>query len=184
VSLVENDREIDRILQQGNHDHSVTTIPLIAETLQKHDWKMTDLNEVIVGVGPGSYTGVRIGVSIAKMIGYLNRIKVSAVSSLALIASASEASLIIPMIDARRGNIFTAAFCQENNIMQYKVKDCLIDREKYLAGFTAEKYETIEEGTYMIEKIIRSRLLSPVENIHELVPNYLQMTEAERNIRQ
>ncbi|HOP57082.1 MAG TPA: tRNA (adenosine(37)-N6)-threonylcarbamoyltransferase complex dimerization subunit type 1 TsaB [Bacillota bacterium] len=184
LSLIENDREKENIIKSGNHDHSVTTIPLMAELLERNGWKLNELDEIIVGIGPGSYTGVRIGVTIAKMIGYLNHIKVSAVSSLALLASGSEAKIIVPLIDARRQNAFIAAFKQNNGKLEYMKPDCLANKEEFLDGMKPMDYEVVDSGKYNIEKIITSGLLISIENIHELVPNYLQMTEAERNIQQ
>lgn len=180
LSLVINDSEKQSIYQEGINNHSVTIIPLLDEMLKKEGLKLTDLDGIIIGIGPGSYTGVRIGVTVAKMIGYLNNIKVSTVSSLALIASASEGNYVIPFIDARRGNAFMALFQQQDNKLEYVKEDCLENMEKYKAECKYD-FDFIASGKPNIDKIINSSLLKEVNNVHDLIPNYLRITEAERN---
>lgn len=182
LSLIIDDREVANVYQEGINNHSVTIIPLLANLLESNELTLKDINEVIIGIGPGSYTGVRIGVSIAKMIGYLNNIKVKTVSSLALIASSSDAEFVVPMIDARRSNAFTACFRQDNGKMTYIKEDTLANFDDFLSELIVE-YDTVTEGVFKIEKIIKSGLADPVDDIHALVPNYLQITEAERNKR-
>lgn len=180
LSLMIDNVEKQYFYQIGINNHSVTIIPLLDEMLQKEGLILKDIDEIIVGIGPGSYTGVRIGVTVAKMIGYLNNIKVSSVSSLALIASASEKVYTLPFIDARRGNAFMALFKQVNRVLTRVNEDCLANIEEYKTSVTME-YDFIDEGKPNIEKIINSNLLETIDNIHELKPNYLRITEAERN---
>ncbi|MBN2505050.1 MAG: tRNA (adenosine(37)-N6)-threonylcarbamoyltransferase complex dimerization subunit type 1 TsaB [Bacilli bacterium] len=180
LSLVIDDKEHEHVYQEGINNHSVTIIPLLVEMLERHNLTLKNIDEIIVGIGPGSYTGVRIGVSIAKMIGYLNNVRVSTVSSLALLASRSDNEYVVPMIDARRGNAFVACLRQKQGILHYVIDDSLENRDEFLEKLE-HPYEVVLEGVPSIEKIIASNFLSPVDSIHELVPNYLQVTEAERN---
>ncbi len=180
LSLVIDGKEKQSFYQEGINNHSVTIIPLLSEILENNKITLPEIDEVIVGIGPGSYTGVRIGVTVAKMIGYLNKIKVSKVSSLALIASASKFDNIIPYIDARRGNAFVAAFNKVNNKLEYIDRDTLENFEEYKKKYN-DTYECISEGEPQIDIIIESKILEPVLNIHDLKPNYLRITEAERN---
>ena len=82
---------------------------------------LKDINEVYVGIGPGSYTGVRIAVVISKMIGAMNNIPVYEFSTLSLIATAS-LNESFPLIDARRGNAYLSHFDKDlNRLMEDKV---------------------------------------------------------------
>lgn len=180
LSLVCDGIEKQHIYQEGINNHSVTIIPKLEEILNRENLSLKNLDEIIVGIGPGSYTGVRIGVTVAKMIGYLNHIKVSQVSSLALIASASDKEYIIPYIDARRGNAFMALIKQKNGLLEYIKPDCLENIDDFKAECNYE-FDFISEGIPDINKILASGLLEIVENVHELKPNYLRITEAERN---
>ncbi len=181
LALVVDDIEVDSVYQVGDNNHSVTIMPLLEEMLQKQHIELTDINEVIVGIGPGSYTGVRIGVTVAKMIGYLNQIVVKEISSLALMASHSNKAYVLPLIDARRGNAFMALF-ENKTTLKYLYQDVLKNIEVFKSNINQD-YEIIKEGKPDIQKIIQSDLLKKVEDIHELVPNYLQVTEAERNLK-
>ena len=180
LSLVIDGIEKQCVYQEGINNHSVTIIPNLEDILNKENLSLRDLDEIIIGVGPGSYTGVRIGVTVAKMIGYLNHFKVSQVSSLALIASASDKEYIIPNIDARRGNAFMALIKQKNGILEYIKPDCLENIDIFKAACEHE-FDFISEGMPNVNKIIASGLLEEVKNVHELKPNYLRITEAERN---
>jgi tRNA threonylcarbamoyladenosine biosynthesis protein TsaB len=180
LSLVIDDREVGWVYEQGMNNHSVTIIPHLVALLEQHALKLTDMNEVVIGVGPGSYTGVRIGVTIAKMIGYLNHIKVHSVSTLALMASSSDQEWIVPMIDARRGRAFMAYFQQSDHLLKPIHGDTLESRDEFVERLDPN-VAIVEAGRPDIMKIIHSNLLSEVTDIHALVPNYLQITEAERN---
>jgi len=180
LSLIIDGIEKQSVYQEGINNHSVTIIPYLDEILKKENMSLRELDEVIVGVGPGSYTGVRIGVTVAKMIGYLNKIKVSTVSSLALIASSSSKEYIVPYVDARRGNAFLAYFKQTNGQIERIEEDCLENIEVFLKTKTND-YDFIYEGVPNISKILDTNLVTSINDIHELQPNYLRITEAERN---
>ncbi|MBN2540639.1 MAG: tRNA (adenosine(37)-N6)-threonylcarbamoyltransferase complex dimerization subunit type 1 TsaB [Bacilli bacterium] len=180
LSLVIDNHEVQSIYQEGINNHSVTIIPFLDELLEQEHIGLQDLDEVIVGVGPGSYTGVRIGVTVAKMIGYLNNIPVKTISSLALIASSSDAEYVIPYVDARRGNAFITCFKQVNGKLDFVTEESLEQIETYLEQFDFT-YDFIAEGKPNANKIIQSNLLQDIDEIHELKPNYLRITEAERN---
>ncbi len=182
LSLVIDGLEKQSIYQEGINNHSVTIIPLLDRMLNEENIGLKDLDEIIVGIGPGSYTGVRIGVTVAKMIGYLNDIKVYTISSLALIASSSDNEYILPYIDARRGNAFMAMFKQCDGMLQRIEEDCLEKIEDYREKHQID-YDFITDGKPKIQKILTSKLLEEVSNIHELKPNYLRITEAERNLK-
>ena len=179
LSLVINDQEVDYVYEEGLNNHSVTVIPHLVQMLKREKLELTDIDEVIVGIGPGSYTGVRIAVTIAKMIGYLNKIKVSSVSSLALMASSVQSSAALACIDARRGNAFLGLYKTAQGRLIRMKADVLANFEEYLAGFS-ERPELVFEGRPNIEKLINGDLLEAVDDPANLVPNYLQVTEAER----
>ncbi|MCF7924254.1 MAG: tRNA (adenosine(37)-N6)-threonylcarbamoyltransferase complex dimerization subunit type 1 TsaB [Candidatus Izimaplasma sp.] len=181
LALLIDDKEVASIYQVGDNDHSVTILPLLEKLLDDAKITLKDIDEIIIGIGPGSYTGVRIGVTVGKMIGYLNNISVFQVSSLALIASSSKKNKILSLIDARRNNAFMAYFNQQKNTLEYIKNDTLENIESFQQNIN-EKYEIVEYGKPNIKKIIKSNLLVKVEDIHKLTPNYLRITEAERNL--
>lgn len=181
LSLVVDDQEVASIYERGDNDHSVTIMPYLKEILDKENLSLKAIDEVIVGIGPGSYTGVRIGVTVAKMIAYLNQIKLTTISSLALMASVSDSDYILPLIDARRGNGFMALFSSQDQLTYVK-EDTLQNIESFKKAIDVN-YQVVEEGKPNIERIIQSNLCKQVTDVHDLVPNYLQVTEAERNLK-
>lgn len=180
LSLVVDGKEKSNVYEEGINNHSVTIIPYLEKILKQEHLTLQDLTDVIVGIGPGSYTGVRIGVTVAKMIGYLNGIDIYTISSLALMASASKSKHILPLIDARRGNAFMAFYKLENDILNEMISDKLENIEEFKAKL-GKDFQVVTEGKPDISKILNSTILTKVENVNELIPNYLQKTEAERN---
>jgi len=180
LSLVIDGIEVGSAYRKDIQNHAVTVMPLLDGILKEAGIRLNQVTEVIVGVGPGSYTGVRIGVSIAKMIGYLNGIPVRTVSTLALLASGAEDGFILPAIDARRGNAFMACYRKESGKLTVLVPDTLANAESFI-GTAGPGFHKVTEGKPDVRTLINSGLTLPVSNIHELVPNYLQVTEAERN---
>ena len=129
----------------------------IEEVLAKANVKMNELNGVGVSMGPGSYTGLRIGVSSAKGICYANDIPLMAVNSLAVMAQQcrmDEAAVLLPMIDARRMEVFALAMDQNYNPLEV-TKAMIISPEtinalplgkKVLFGSGAEKCKAFCQG--------------------------------------
>jgi tRNA threonylcarbamoyladenosine biosynthesis protein TsaB len=182
LSLIIGGIEKQFVYEEGINNHSVTIIPFIENILKKEGLKLPDLNQVIIGIGPGSYTGVRIGVTVAKMIGYLNNLEVYTVSSLALIASHSNKPYVLALIDARRGNAFMGLYRNVDDKLERISEDVLDNIENHQNNINFD-FDVIEDGKPQIEKILNSNLMVKVEDIHNLTPNYLRITEAERNLR-
>jgi len=181
MALAKDKEVIQSVYQKGNHDHSVTMMPLLEGMLKISDLELKDIDQVIVGIGPGSYTGVRIGVTVAKMIAYLNDLPIYTVSSLALMATHAEDGLVCPMIDARRGNAFMGLYAHEDGQL-IQVKSDVLDNIRRYQDNIKEDFQVVEKGQPKLHKIFDSALLTKIDDIHELVPNYLQKTEAERQL--
>ncbi|MBQ8650079.1 MAG: tRNA (adenosine(37)-N6)-threonylcarbamoyltransferase complex dimerization subunit type 1 TsaB, partial [Flavobacteriales bacterium] len=98
----------------GGYSHSENLHVYIKEVLAESHLEMKDIDAVVVSRGPGSYTGLRIGVSAAKGLAYAVGVPLIAVDTLRLIAlegrDKMDASLYVPMIDARRMEVYTAVY--------------------------------------------------------------------------
>jgi len=182
IALYDGESKLGSFYQEGYNDHSVKLMTEIEVLFEKNSLKVKDIDEIIVGIGPGSYTGLRIGVVVAKMFGWNNDISIKTVSSLALIASSYEGDkLILPEIDARRGNSFLGLYKNAGKGLEIVQKEELTNLEEYKNSLQ-EEVEVISFGEPNILKILSSDLLTVVEDIHGLNPNYLRITEAERNL--
>lgn len=183
ISLLDGEKVIEEYFQKGNNDHSVTLMPTIEEMFTKNKISINDINEIIIGVGPGSYTGVRIGVVIAKMFAWTKEIPVKTVSTLALMASSStKDGKVLAMIDARRNNAFMGEFVLEQGVLSYLNEEVFGD--KSLKENVIEECNVVEFGKPNMKVILQSNVLRVVDDIHLLAPNYLRQTEAERSIKE
>ena len=97
--------------------HASLTAQFIKEMLESSGWSVNDLDAVAVSAGPGSYTGLRVGVSTAKGLCFGGALPLISVSTLDILArQAIEAGLpegckaILPMVDARRMEVYTAVY--------------------------------------------------------------------------
>ena len=98
------------------YKHAENLLRIVEEVMQEAGWKNDELSAIAVSAGPGSYTGLRIGVSTAKGLCYALDIPLIAVSTLYSLASGflrqfpDSDALICPMLDARRMEVYTALF--------------------------------------------------------------------------
>lgn len=100
-------------LNEGSFSHAEKLHLFIEEVVSESGVHLTDLQAVAVSKGPGSYTGLRIGVSAAKGLCFaldIPLISVATLKSLALQASPEDGGLIVPMLDARRMEVYSAVF--------------------------------------------------------------------------
>ena len=113
------------------------------------------INAIAVTNGPGSYTGLRVGVVIAKMFGWNNNIPVFTVSSLGMMASnKNENGLYLAEIDARRGNSFLGLYKVEEGIISLQDNEQLTNLEEYKSDIK-EEFEVVNEGIPDMKKIIQ-----------------------------
>jgi len=183
IGLFDHEIALGKFYEAGHNDHSVKLMSEIENLFVSCKLTMIDIDEIIIGIGPGSYTGLRIGVVVAKMLGWNNNIPVKTVSSLALIASSYDGlELIVPEIDARRGNSFLGLYRNTDKALVLVEKEQLTNLEEYNASLK-EEYTVVSFGEPNIGKLLSSDLLVDVDDIHGLNPNYLRITEAERNLQ-
>lgn len=177
ISLVENNKKIlDEYYIEGNKDHAKNIVSKVDEILKNNNLKANDLDEVVVGVGPGSYTGVRMGVTIGKMLAVFLNVPLYKISTLKLMASAYE-GIVLAAIDARRGNSFGAIIDTIND--KYKLEEGMYETNNLLNM----DYEfNVSDSINKVNPFYALKSKEIVKEPHLLVPNYLRETEAERNI--
>jgi tRNA threonylcarbamoyladenosine biosynthesis protein TsaB len=92
----------------GPPRHARDLLPRAAEVMERAGAGFADLDAIAVGVGPGTFTGLRIGIATARGLAHAHGLELRPVSSLAALAAGIEAPLRLPLIDARRGEVFGA----------------------------------------------------------------------------
>ncbi|MGI8944936.1 MAG: tRNA (adenosine(37)-N6)-threonylcarbamoyltransferase complex dimerization subunit type 1 TsaB [Thermoleophilaceae bacterium] len=94
----------------GRPAHSRELLPAIARCLEEARIGFVDLDAIAVGVGPGAFTGLRIGVSTARALAHAAEAELRPVSSLAALAHGAEGGSALAVVDAGRGEVFAALF--------------------------------------------------------------------------
>lgn len=183
--------------------HAERLMQLILDTVNKSGYLLMDLDAIAVSEGPGSYTGLRIGVSTAKGLAFglnLPLISINTLQSLASAVVAEEGELIIPVLDARRMEVYREVF--DSNFISVSKLDSEILKagafqnflEKgpvYFLGNAVEKVKTVvaNENSRFIPDLTFSALhmgklaYSKFENqdfanLAYFVPNYLKEFKA------
>ena len=90
--------------------HATELMPAVADVMGRAGVGWRDLDAIAVGVGPGTFTGLRIGIATARALAAANGLSLRPVSSLAALAAGIKAPLRLPLIDARRGEVFGALY--------------------------------------------------------------------------
>ncbi len=133
---------LSKEIAEEGYSHAERLHVLIEQVIYESGIDFKDLNAIAVSQGPGSYTGLRIGVSAAKGLCYALNIPMIAVDTLQVLASQANVSegFIIPMLDARRMEVYSAVF-------NFKL-EC--QREIQAEVITENSFETFSEKVYFV----------------------------------
>lgn len=181
-------------------NHSITLMKKVEELLAYCNLTMKEIEGICVAKGPGSYTGLRIGVTAAKTLAYTLNIPLYSVSSLQVMAATTRMHdfLMIPVIDARRDHVFTGTYRFKGTHLETLTEDRYISidalNQELMAqhlpylfiGVDAEKLKDKLKGPtfYTLPKSSEMRRIidkAQPENAFTFEPAYLRMSEAERN---
>jgi len=145
VSLTHNGKLAAIRESAGSNEHSKLLTPFINEVVLESGFNLNEINAVAVSMGPGSYTGLRIGVSAAKGLCFSLDIPLIAISTLKALTykvlndeifqlQQDNKTLYCPMIDARRMEVYTALF--DNQLNEKKPAEALVIDDKSFADET------------------------------------------------
>lgn len=119
VAVVEDEKILTEITINIKRNHSLQLMPAINEALEQANTTLDDIDRVAVAKGPGSYTGLRIAVTIAKSLAWSKKIGLVGISSLKVVAAnrfdENSGEMIVPIFDARRQNIYTGLYTRKND---------------------------------------------------------------------
>jgi len=135
-------------VQSEQFVHAEQLHVLIHKTLTESSLSPSDLNCVAVAAGPGSYTGLRIGVASAKGLAYALELPLIGVSSLMVLANAARkktnSNYLVPMIDARRMEVYTAIYDHELN--EIRPAEPVIVDELFLGNYLDKEAVVFGDG--------------------------------------
>lgn len=169
VGLIDDSKK-DFITRVGKNDNAAYLVDHIDQLLKKNNLTINDIETIIVGVGPGSYTGARVGVVVAKTLAYSKGIELKQISSLNLLSSGYSGN-VTAAIDARRKHYFVGTF---NN-------GKVIKSDSYELVEDINNLTILDETTIKVDLSVVSLQATRVDDVFGLEPNYLRKTEAETN---
>ena len=198
LAILEDETLLAQMTLNIKKNHSITLMSAIDFLMNSLDMKPTDLDRIVVAQGPGSYTGLRMAVATAKTLAHTLKIELVGVSSLLALVPEQVEGLVIPVMDARRNNVY-AGFYQSGQSVRPEAHLPLAevleiagvaDQPVTFVGETAVFAEQIEAALPGVSvqptlpdaaAVGRLGLDLPAQSIHDFIPNYLKRVEAEEN---
>ena len=173
-------------------DHSSYLLPTIDEAFKESNIDKKSLNKIIVGIGPGSFTGTRIAITVAKVLAFSLNIDIYPISSLEeFIYSVDGYDYYVPIIEEKNDKLYFSIFDKDKNrviddaysnledlykvLENYKGKIVLISNKEY------EKYD-VESKRIDIINLIDNVLKRKPENVHTKKPNNIKRKEEESKL--
>lgn len=192
TGIVDNGHLVGEVKEKLEKNLSTLTLPKIEEMFQKCHLEPSQIDKIIVVNGPGSFTGVRIGVTIAKIYAWSLQIPITTISSLmAMACQKLTEDYRIPVIDARHNCVYSAIYNKEGKEVlkeQYLKKETLLTAMETLPGtkriITNDEVDLGSSKSIYdpdIELIVNRFQDKESQNPHAVEPNYLKLTEAEES---
>lgn len=174
IAVLNNLEVLFEHVQPGNNNHSETLVQVLENTLTENNIELDNIEEIFVGRGPGSYTGVRVACTVAKVLAYIKNKKLYSFSSLDLLLTTNFAKgKVVCQMDARRGFSYAKAFNISDNIEVIKEEE-FTETVKLQEEFVDALFITNEAYNYNPVILIEKGLFKEEKNIHGFVPTYLR----------
>ena len=162
VSIIKDDQVVYEAMAVNKFTHSVSMMPMVEEALTHAGMNLEEMDALAVTVGPGSFTGVRIGVSTVKGMAHgagKPCIPVDALEAMAFSAPFFE-GVICPIQDARAGQVYGAAFAWKNGEFMRLMPDSAMKLEDYMDHLLTlgERFWFTGDGLNRYRDVIRQKL--------------------------
>ena len=141
TAILENDVLIDENNLDNGRTHSENLMPLVDELLKRNNININEIGLISCVVGPGSFTGIRIGVSSMKPIAEVLGISLASITSLEVLAKnviVEDKEKIVSLIDARNNQVYAGIFDKEYNLVEDYIADDIMEVIEKI-----KKYENI-----------------------------------------
>lgn len=187
ILIIKGDKIFESFKEDIGLKHSITLMEEVERLLDTASLSLSDIDVFSAVVGPGSFTGIRIGVSTIKAFAYANNKKVLSVTSFDTLAYNSKDSKVLAVIDARHDNFYVQKFIEGKPL---KAEFVTFDELKELSsGFTVlsntnlnveHKIVSVKDG---LIKAVFSNLKNATFDREVLVPLYVKKSQAEEELK-
>ena len=197
LAILEDKQVLAETMINIKKNHSITLMPAIDFLMASLDWTPKDLDRIVVAEGPGSYTGLRIAVATAKTLAHTLNIELVGMSSLLALVPRQQEGLLVPLMDARRNNVYAGFYENAKPVMPEahlsfaEVLEQVKDAEQVtfvgeVGPFVEQIQEQLPQANYQetLPNAANLALLAwdrEADSLHDFVPNYLKRVEAEEN---
>lgn len=197
VALLEDDRPIKELNIDNLKTHSENLLPLIDELFQSTNKNISELDLIACDVGPGSFTGIRIGIATAKAIAEVKQIPVISCTSLEALSYNVNSNIICSLIDARNNQAYCGVFDDKHKLIKDYMADdinLIIENipkaEIYFVGDGAVLHKELLKGKFSQNNDIHAINIGICaynkykngipETADSISPMYLRKSQAER----
>ena len=194
AAILEDEQLIDKIEIENGLTHSQNLMPIIKDLLERNNLKITNFDGFVCDIGPGSFTGIRIGVATVKaFIDSLENVTYTGVSSLeALAYNTNKEGLICSVIDCKNDNCYFALYELKNNTYKELISPTsasILEMKEKLKSYSnitfvgdgstnnLNKIDTTNLGIAGFRKISNNTTI-------DLLPMYLKKPQAERQLEE
>jgi len=175
IALIKDGILLSKINNNIPGEHSIYVTKYVDDILKENNLSPKDVNEIIVVNGPGSFTGIRIGVTIAKIFAYLENIRIVTITSLLARVIGLNSKYLLSKIDAKHDNYYIGLYDGNYNKIVEKFTN-KSELEELIREYSPEVVDTDKE--YNIERVVEYTKKLPSENVHSVNPIYLKLPEA------
>lgn len=208
IAIIDEEKVIGEYITNVKKNHSVRVMPSIEKLMKDCELTPKDITKIVVARGPGSYTGVRIGVTIAKTLAWTLNIPLVGISSLEILAASVGryfSGTVSPLFDGRRGQIYTGLYQYEDGQLLTKEKDQILQSRDWARQLREAAQPVLFVGNELPihraiieEELGEHAIFAEVtehnprpselallgmnregEEVHTFVPNYVRLAEAE-----
>lgn len=193
LALYKDKETIGYYKEEANNNLSITLLPQIDKLLKNSNISINDIDKIFVVNGPGSFTGIRIGVTTAKTMAWGLKKDIYAISELEILSSVdTDKKYVVPLIDARRGYVYTGMYdLSGSSIIENRYANFNEFYTQLSTNYNLDEILFVSNDSFDIDaitpvinvwKVIERHDSDTPINPHMVNPNYLKLTEAEEKL--
>ena len=172
AAIFEGPKQIAELESRSFARHSSTLVPSLERLLNEHHISLSEIDVMAIGLGPGSFTGLRVGITAAKIFGYIRKIKIVGISSLEAIAreAADHEGDIAVILDAKKDKLYACVFRERKGALKAVNKPQLTKIDALLKGVRTQRL-FLGDGTKIYrDRILNTKFCSIADNAEMVYP--------------